>query len=249
MGLSQGLSKRCFVTKGIKIGILETGMNSPGLAAHGAYTSWFERMLLTTSGRFSYQAYQTYNGEIPSAPDACDAYIISGSSSSVLDADPWIKALSDFLADIPLMQPIVGICFGHQLLHQIFGGKVEKSTKGWGIGVHEYNVALCMDWMNPRFDRVGLLVSHMDQVVQTAPDTTVLAGSDFCPNAITMIGTNILTLQPHPEHTKEFAHELYNTRRARIGNGHVDDAINSLQQPTHEGAVAEWIAQFIAVRV
>lgn len=231
--------------KDIKIGILEASASGFGFEP----VSWLERMLSTTYSAFSYQVYQAYNGEIPPAPDACDAYIISGSSSSVLDSDPWIKALSDFLTSIPLMQPIVGVCFGHQLLHQIFGGKVEKSNKGWGIGVHDYDVVQCMDWMKPCIDKVGLLVSHMDQVVQTAPKTTVLAGSVFCPNGITMIGDNILTLQPHPEHTKAFAQDLYGSRRERIGNDHVDTALHSLQQPTHEAAVAEWIARFIAVRV
>jgi len=237
------------VAKDIKIGILEASSNDSDSTQSGIYVSWFERMLSTTSGSFSYQAYQAYNGETPSAPDACDAYIISGSASSVLDIDPWIKALSGFLVETIPERPIVGVCFGHQLLHQIFGGKVEKSAKGWGIGVHEYDVDGCMDWMKPCVDKVGLLVSHMDQVVQTAPNTTIIASSDFCPNAITMIGSNILTLQSHPEHTKAFAQDLYNSRRERIGNRHVDDAINSLQQPTSEGQVAEWIARFITSKV
>lgn len=237
------------MTKGIKIGILETGICCPILTAHGAYTHSFESMLSTTSGRFSYQVYQAYNDEIPTEPDACDAYIISGSSSSVLDPDPWIVALSEFLKDTSVQQPIVGICFGHQLLHQTFGGKVEQSAKGWGIGVHEYEMVRYMGWMKPCLDKVGLLVSHMDQVVQTAPGTTVLAHSDFCPNAITMIGDNILTLQPHPEHTKALAHDLYSSRRERIGHDHVNAAIESLRQPSQGRVVAEWIAQFISDRV
>lgn len=233
----------------IKIGILEAGVSSPEFVTHGTNASWFERMLSPISNTFSFQAYQAYNGEIPPASDACDAYIVSGSSSSVLDRDPWIKTLSAFLADATLKQPVVGVCFGHQLLHQIFGGKVEQSAKGCGIGVHEYDVAQCTDWMEPCLNEVGLLVSHMDQVVQTAPDTRVLAGSDFCPNAITMIGSNILTFQPHPEHTKAFTQDLYGSRRERIGNEYVDAALNSLQHPTHASAVAEWIARFITARL
>ncbi len=237
------------MAQSIKIGILEAGVSGPMFASHGAYASWFERMLSNTTGAFSYQAYQAYNGDIPSASDECDAYIISGSSSSVLDPDPWIESLSGFLANADTKQPIVGVCFGHQLLHQTFGGKVEQSAKGWGIGVHDYDVTMRMDWMEHCIGNVGLLVSHMDQVVRVAPETTVIAGSDFCPNAITMIGANMLTLQPHPEHTKEFAQELYGSRRERIGNDHVEAALSSMQKPTHEGAVAEWIARFITVRV
>ncbi len=232
----------------IKIGILEAGAGGPEFKKHGTYASWFERLLSNTSGMFSYQAYHAYNGEIPTLADACDAYIVSGSSSSVLDPDPWIGVLSDFLIATNSKQPIVGVCFGHQLLHMAFGGKVERSAKGWGIGVHSYDVADHLDWMEPRIDALGLIASHMDQVVQCALKTTVLARSDFCPNAITMIGDDILTLQPHPEHTKEFAHDLYTSRRERIGNNRVDVAINSLQQPIHDGTVAKWIAQFITSR-
>lgn len=235
--------------RSIKIGVLEAGVSGSAFASHGAYTSWFERLLSTTPNAFSYQAYQAYNNDIPSMSDCCDAYIVSGSSSSALDPNPWIKTLSAFLADTAPKRPIVGVCFGHQLLHQTFGGKVEQSIKGWGIGVHEYDVARCTAWMSPCVDRIGLLVSHMDQVVQAAKDTTILASSEFCPNAVTMIGDNILTMQPHPEHTKAFAQDLYGSRRERIGHAHVDAALNSLQQPTDDDVVAEWIAGFINARV
>jgi GMP synthase-like glutamine amidotransferase len=237
------------VEKDIKIGILETGVSGPEFEKYGAHASWFVTMLSNISDSFSYKVYHAHQGETPPTADTCDAYIISGSASSVLDPDPWIETLSGFLRDAITKQPVVGICFGHQLLHQIHGGKVEKSTKGWGIGVHEYDVTARMSWMAPPIDKVGLLVSHMDQVVETAPESTILAGSNFCPNAITMIGPNMLTLQAHPEHTKEFAFDLYNSRRTRIGNGQVDAAVKSLQQPTSEGQVAAWIAQFISSRI
>ena len=237
------------MAKDIKIGILETGFSGREFANYGTHGSWFVRMLSNISDSFSYHVYQSYQNEVPPAADTCDAYIISGSASSVLDPDPWIKTLSGFLVDAIPEQPVVGVCFGHQLLHQIYGGKVEKSDKGWGIGVHVYDVTECMNWMTPPIEKVGLLVSHMDQVVETATDTTILARSDFCPNAITMIGSNILTLQPHPEHTKEFAYDLYNSRRERIGHRHVDGAVKSLQQPTSEEQVAAWIVQFISSRI
>ena len=233
----------------IKIGILETGTNGSKLVNYGSYADCFKRMLSTTSAQFSYQVYQTHHGELPRISDGCDAYIITGSASSALDPDTWIKSLSAFLIGVAPKHPIVGICFGHQLLHQILGGKVEQSAKGWGIGVHQYDVMQCADWMAPCIERVGLMVSHMDQIVQAAKNTTVLAGSEFCPIGITMIGDNILTMQPHPEHTVEYAQDLYTSRRERIGNDQVNAAINSLQHPIHGGTVAEWIAQFIALRV
>ncbi len=237
------------MAQSIKIGILETGESSAEFKRHGSYADCFKRMLSTTSGTFSYNTYQAHNGETPPAPDACNAYLITGSASSVLDPDPWIKSLSKFLIGASLQRPIVGICFGHQLLHQTFGGKVEQSDKGWGIGVHEYDVAQCAKWMKPCIDRVGLMVSHMDQVVQPAKNTSVFASSDFCPYAITTISENILTLQAHPEHTAEYAKDLYGSRRERIGSTHVDAAISSLQKPIHGSTVAEWIAQFITARV
>lgn len=232
----------------IRIGILETGPAPDALARHGRSADWFIRILSETPYDFTFTVYQAFAGDMPKTLDACDAYLVTGSPNSATAPDAWIAELSTFLIDVAEHRPVVGVCFGHQLLHNAFGGKVEKSTQGWGIGVHEYTTALAPDWMVPYADNIRLLVSHQDQVAQLAPNAVSIAGSDFCPNAITTIGPNILTIQGHPDYTDDFARDLYHSRRGRIGDAQVETALQSLEVACDSKVVTEWMARFISDR-
>jgi len=77
-------------------------------------------------------------GHLPNTPNECHAYIVTGSAASVLDDDQWIVRLSDFLTDVAKKVPIMGVCFGHHLLHQTFGGTVQRSTKGHMIRKQQF---------------------------------------------------------------------------------------------------------------
>jgi len=85
------------------------------------------------------RTYDATKGELPASVDECDAYVITGSPSSAYDEDVWIEKLAGFIQRLDeANHPLVGICFGHQIIAKALGGRVGKSDKGWGIGVHEY---------------------------------------------------------------------------------------------------------------
>ena len=85
---------------------------------------------------------------------------------------PWIEPTEALIrtlckADIP----VVGICFGHQIIAQALGGKVEKSPKGWGVGVHSWQQYEQPWWMGGESSQstsdkptFSLLAIHQDQV-------------------------------------------------------------------------------------
>lgn len=59
-------------------------------------------------------------------------------AASAYEDIPWINRLVDFTSQIPGKYPhlkLIGICYGHQIIARAFGGKVEKNTKGWELGV------------------------------------------------------------------------------------------------------------------
>ncbi|MDP7548999.1 MAG: gamma-glutamyl-gamma-aminobutyrate hydrolase family protein [Alphaproteobacteria bacterium] len=230
----------------LTIGILEGGAVAPEFSAHlTSFTDSFRNFLAPGGAGPLLRPYRCYAGEFPQRGDACDGWLITGSAASVYDGDDWIAQLEAFTRTAAEKRPVVGICFGHQLVAQAFGGTVAKAP-GWGIGVHLHNMTHRTEWMHPPLASLSLLASHQDQVVTPPPGAQVLGGSDFCPIGVMTVGPNVLCIQNHPEMTREFAAELYDSRRDRMGSDTVDTALASLNQPTDEAATAAWILDFLS---
>ncbi|MDA1097801.1 MAG: gamma-glutamyl-gamma-aminobutyrate hydrolase family protein [Proteobacteria bacterium] len=229
----------------LTIGILEAGAVAAEFSAHfGTFTEAFQRFLAPAGAGPILRPYRCYLGEFPQAGDACDGWLITGSAASVYDGDDWIAQLEAFTRAAAETQPVVGICFGHQLVAQAFGGTVVKAP-GWGAGVHRHDVVGRADWMRPPLASLALLASHQDQVTTPPPGAEVLAGSAFCPIGVMTVGPNVLSIQNHPEMTRDFAAELYRMRRDQMGGEVVETALESLQAPTDEAAAAAWILDFL----
>ncbi|THD82110.1 MAG: type 1 glutamine amidotransferase [Phenylobacterium sp.] len=206
----------------------------------------FEQLL----GRDAY-AWRTYavdEGELPASPTDCDAYIVTGSSAGVYDDLPWIAPAMDFLRAAKGKVGLVGVCFGHQLMAQAFGGQVIKSPKGWGVGEHVYELMAAEPWIGERPLRIRLPASHQDQVVAKPPGAEVWVASEFTPFAgLVWPGERALSIQPHPEFDPAFAMSLIEHRR---GNPYPDEqadaAIASYSGADDRERVGGWIKQFLA---
>ena len=89
------------------------------------------RFIESVEAPFEYEGYRVAQGEFPESPEACDAYLITGSPRGVYDSQPWIADLEKFIQDCYQAGiKLVGICFGHQILAHALGGHAEKSEKG-----------------------------------------------------------------------------------------------------------------------
>jgi GMP synthase-like glutamine amidotransferase len=176
-----------------------------------------------------------------------DAFLITGSKSSVYDDKAWIRSLEDFVRTLHATRSkLIGICFGHQLIAQALGGTVAKSKKGWGVGVNAYAVD---DTLFKQADGkdLCLLASHQDQVMQMPPGAKKIATNAHCEVAGMVLGEHILTFQGHPEFTPDYARELLSFRRDMIGEERADEGLNSLVVREHEGArAARWILDFLS---
>jgi GMP synthase-like glutamine amidotransferase len=232
----------------MRIGILEAGRPAPPLMEkHGDYRAMFRDLLARPMRQATFIDYAAIDGHLPRSLDEADGWLVTGSAFSVYDTDPWIGALKKCVREaIDRGQPVFGICFGHQLIAEIMGGKVEKAQAGWGIGVHRYEIGEVADWMTDAKlgAQFATLVSHQDQVTVPPPGAKLLAASAFCPYAMLEILPNVASLQSHPEMPSAYCHDLYDSRRDRIGDAKVDDALASLEEPIHAERVADWIAGF-----
>jgi len=229
----------------VKIGILAAGAPPRALQpVFGDYPAMFEALL---AGRgFAWRTFDVPAGALPERPEACDAYIVTGAAAGVYDPDPWIGALLAFLRAARGRAKLVGVCFGHQAMAEAFGGKVVKSPKGWGIGLHTYRAAGREPWMDnaPAF---SLAASHQDQVVEIPPAARVAAGSDFCPNGMLAYDdASAISLQLHPEFAPAYSTALIEgRRRIRFPEDAANRAIESLQRPDDHARAADWIARFL----
>src|SRR3546814_20568603 len=96
----------------------------------------------------AFTTYDVARAELPAIPETQDAYVITGSPAGVYDGLPWIMRLIEWLREAKGRTKLVGICFGHQVMAQAFGGNVAKADKGWGIGLHRYAVHERASWMD-----------------------------------------------------------------------------------------------------
>lgn len=234
----------------MKLGILKTGAPPKGVDGFGSYPDMFRKLL--GEDAYDYAVFDVEAGELPAAPESCPAYLITGSSSGVYDNTPWIGDLTGFLNAAKGRAALVGVCFGHQVMAQAFGGQVIKSPKGWGLGEQTYDVLRSEPWMpEPWMDgatQVRLPGSHQDQVVQAPPGAEVMAASDFTPfGAFAYRDQPAISIQLHPEFDPAYAIALIENRRgSRLTNEEADRAIATYQAPDDRARVGGWIRNFLA---
>lgn len=235
----------------MKIGILETGASPQELSArYGSYADLFVRMFGQVRPHLRFECYRVVDGVFPPSIDACDGWLITGSRHGVYDDLPWIEPLKALIRDlVETHRPLVGICFGHQIIAEALGGRVEKSKRGWGLGLHRYQLVGDCNGLGGRGTCLTLNALHQDQVIEKPAAAEVFASSDFCPYAGLQYGDSVITLQAHPEFTVPYTADLLEVRKgAPITLERAEAALAGLREPdagTDSEAVARWIAAFL----
>jgi len=227
--------------------ILETGAPPEPLKSQfGDYPFMFRRLLAPDAGDFSFSSSAVFNGApLPALADF-DGLIITGSPAGVYEGHVWIAPAEDLVRRAAAAaRPVVGVCFGHQLMTQAFGGKVEKSEKGWGVGVHVYDVIGKAEWMEPTQSRVACMAFHQDQVVTPPGGAKTMASSDFCPFSVLEYAQGpAISFQSHPEFAIDYGEGLMRLRRDRIPEARLKEGLQSLGGHCDHGLMARWIDAF-----
>lgn len=236
----------------MKIGILETGEVHPDLKdRHGDYPAMFARLLGAVDPELEFATIRVVAGETPAAPSQADAWLVTGSRHGVYDGLPWIEPLKAFLREsVAAGVPVVGICFGHQILAEALGGKVVKSDRGWGLGVQDYKVTARPGWMAGLPDHFSVNALHQDQIIELPPEATVLARSAHCDYAALAYGDpeapDAISLQPHPEFGPEFMDALLELRGGTaFPKEEADAARAGLDREIHAATWAQMIVDYL----
>jgi len=223
-----------------RLGILMCGHSPDAIVeAFGAYDRAFVRLL--GPEKHDYQVYFPVDGDFPESVKDADAWLITGSKHGVYDELPWIAPLEDFVREIYAQQlPMIGICFGHQLMAQALGGQVEKFAGGWVAGTEHYQFS-----EDTGFDKVLLNAWHQDQVIEKPADSRVIGTSERCKLAALEYRANTVSLQPHPEFNNDYLDLLLEHRGDALPIDIKRQAEESVGQTLHTAAVADWLNQIL----
>ena len=238
----------------MKIGILETGLVNEKLSDRfDPYPIMFASLLNRAEQNFEYQAYSVVQSEMPESIHDCDGWLITGSRHAVYEKLDWILELEDFIREIhDASVPLVGICFGHQIIAQVMGGRVVKSGKGWSVGVESFEIDKPQDWMTRVPKQVSLYSFYQDQVTELPPTASVFSSSEFCPYAGLSYGDSIISVQAHPEIEEPYELallEIYGGNK--IPQAVATEALGKMRASNCQvdtQLLANWIANFFVSR-
>ena len=232
------------------IAILEAGRTNPDMPAEFQdYPDMFETLFADqpNSADFRFSIVPVIDDVFPQSVDDYDGYLVTGSAYGIYDDAHFIHRLMAFIRKIfAAGKPLVGICFGHQIVAHALGGHAAKFDDGWGIGTMPIKMVGAVEWIPSDIDQLDLIHVHQDQVMTLPPDAVRLAQSDFCKNAAFAIGKQVFAIQGHPEFTPAYTNALIDIREDKIGKDRAAKARISLQKPHDGRRVGGWILDFFA---
>lgn len=234
------------MTTGAKplVGILQCGPTPEELeGAHGDYGDMFRALL--GEHRFDFRRHLVFDGDVPADPLACDAWCLSGSRHGAYEPHGWIPPLEALVRGaFEAAVPVIGICFGHQLVAQALGGRVEKFAGGWSVGRVSYRFAPDAGFAELDGRTLDVAAYHQDQVLEPPRTARTIASSPVCRHAALVYDTRALTVQPHPEFDEAFLAGLVATRGMALPPATRARAEASLG-PLEREPVGEALARFV----
>ena len=189
----------------MRIGILKCGhFTGTLLETLGDVDALFREMFPDKD--FDFTTYDAEHGQLPGAPTDQEGWLITGSKHGAYEDHAFIPPLEDFIrATAQARVPLVGICFGHQIIAQALGGTVEKFEGGWSLGATEYDYG--------PLGKARLNAWHQDQVTTAPPNARKIASAPNCKFAALAYDSPILTFQAHPEFDPKVIETFVATRK------------------------------------
>jgi GMP synthase (glutamine-hydrolysing) len=198
--------------------VVQTGTAARDLVAkHGDYPDWFEQALGA-----KLRLVRAHEGELlADLPAGTKGIIVSGSPLSLTAPEPWMEELGDRLLRLGAAGvPILGVCFGHQLLGHASGSKVVRNPKGREIGT--VRVQLTPEGRkDPLFSwsqtgEISVQETHLDVVDRVPAGAKLLASNETCATQAFRLSETVAAVQFHPEISPEIMQDLIGTRADAI---------------------------------
>jgi GMP synthase (glutamine-hydrolysing) len=199
--------------------VLKTGSTLPELRTRrGDYEDWIAAGLGLPRERIQVVAVHEA-GRLP-PPAAPAGAVVTGSSAFVSQREPWSERTADWLREaVAAGTPVLGICYGHQLLAHALGGRVGRNPRGREIGTVEVEV-LPAARRDPLFAELGsplpMQATHLESVLELPPGARWLAQSRGDPHQAFAVGERAWGVQFHPEFDADVIRAYLAARREAV---------------------------------
>ncbi len=220
--------------------ILKTGEALPSVkAARGDFEDWIALGLGLSVGEV--EVAVAYQGEALPDPETIGGIVVTGSPGMVTDRAEWSEASAAWLAKLVEgdAMPILGLCYGHQLLAHGLGGEVGTNPNGRETGSVEVRFLLPEGdaSLAPLFEGGAhpAHMSHLESVLRPPAGAEVLAETDQEPHAVLRFGPRQWGVQFHPEFDREIMRCYVAARREiLVAEGTDPDAVDEAAIETPE---------------
>ncbi len=197
-----------------KVILIVTGPTQKSIAKRvGDKLDWYSRLI--SSEGVQIDVREVYLNDVIH-PDEGDGWIITGSEYSVVDDDyPWLESLEKAVREaIKQKKPMLGICFGHQLIAKALNGKVWQNPHGWEVGGCTVQLTEA-GRLSPVFEglpkKFPCAETHRDAVLELSDGCIELASNSMGIQAF-QYGNSVFCVQFHPEFTQEIMQEYVQFR-------------------------------------
>lgn len=228
-----------------KVTLIKTGQTFDELRAHkGCFEQWFASVFGETVP--TWEVIHAHQGQALPPLNTPQAVVVTGSPVSVYERLPWSEATAAWLAELITRNiPVLGVCYGHQLIAHALGGEVRPSPHGREVGAVEieHNGDLLFEGLPQRF---SVWQSHIDEVVNPPAHARVIASNQHSSVQAMAIGEHCRTVQWHPEFDGEIGRHYIKARAHLIDQERGDGAARALEQaqPLELSSGAQLIRNF-----
>jgi GMP synthase (glutamine-hydrolysing) len=209
---------------------------------HGDFEDWVEGGLELPKGRI--RVIDVPSGEPLPGSDSIAAVVVTGAHEMVTDGAPWSDASAEWLRGLVAERvPVLGICYGHQLLARALGGEVGYHPRGREVGA----VTVSCNSEGREDALLGILPtsfpaysSHSQSVLELPPDAVRLASTDFDSNHAFRVGERAWGVQFHPEFSEAVMRCYVGKQREELAKqGQDADQISRDVQPSPAGRLLQ----------
>ena len=236
-----------------KLYIIKVGTTYPATAERfGDFDAWIAAGLVGET--LAIQTVDAEKGDELPPPNACAGIVITGSHAMVTDRLSWSVAVENWLPKVLAAGiPLLGICYGHQLLAQAFGGVVGFHPRGKEIGtvdIHlreDANGDLLFRELPKTFQAH---VIHAQSVLRLPPEAILLASNSYEPHHAFRLGDSAWGLQFHPEYDTRIIHEYIEAQREELESAgrDVQEILGTVTDTPAAGSLLKNFADLIRYR-